>query len=69
MRADKDYEYYVKLALVEKKCSFSTNMHIGIYILVYTKYLFFSSKMDITPKSMLASSAKGLLFIREKKDS
>ena len=37
-------------------------MHIGIYMLVYTKYLFFSSKMDITPKSVLASSAKGLLI-------
>ena len=37
-------------------------MHIGIYILVYTKYLFFSSKMDRTPKSMIASSTKGLLI-------
>lgn len=69
MRADKDYEYYVKLALVEKKMFiFYKYAHWYIH-LVYTKYLFFSSKMDITPKSMLASSAKGLLFIREKKDS
>ena len=47
---------------LKKKCSLSKNMHIGIYILVYTKYLFFSSKMDITPKSVLASSAKGSLI-------
>ena len=42
MRADKDYEYYVKLALVEKKMFiFYKYAHWYIHIGIYKVFIFF----------------------------